>query len=179
MKLIIGLGNPDPKYQKNRHNVGYMVVDKILENLRLKINKEKFSGIFVKTEEFIIAKPTTYMNLSGDFVKNISTYFKVSPNNILIIYDDMSYEVGQAAIKPKGGSNGQNGIKDILLKMNTEEIPRLKIGIGKNQEAAKHVLSDFTLEEFKIIDLVINQAAEAAISFLFNDIRIVMNSYNK
>lgn len=178
MKLIVGLGNPDAKYSKNRHNIGFMVVDKILKNLNLKINKEKFSGSFVKTEEFVIAKPLTYMNLSGNFVQAIATYFKIAPNDILVIYDDVSYEIGQAAIKPKGSSNGQNGMKDIIEKMKTNEIPRLKIGIGRGLNLAQHVLSDFTLEEFEIIDSVIDLAADAAISFLFNDVRIVMNKMN-
>uniref|UniRef100_A0A2C9L277 Peptidyl-tRNA hydrolase n=1 Tax=Biomphalaria glabrata TaxID=6526 RepID=A0A2C9L277_BIOGL len=157
MKLIVGLGNPGAQYENNRHNIGFKVIDAFASKHNLSLNKEKFNGIFYKGDDFIIAKPLTFMNLSGDFVQAISSFFKINIQDILVIYDDMDHEVGKAVMKPKGSSGGQNGIKDIIAKLGTDSVQRMKVGIGRptnGKIAADHVLANFSKEEVEKLNLV-------------------------
>ncbi|AWX69488.1 aminoacyl-tRNA hydrolase [[Mycoplasma] anseris] len=180
MKLIVGLGNPGPEYVKTRHNVGFMVIDKIAQTLDIELNEKKFNGIFFKNNDFILAKPLTYMNKSGDFVRSIMDYYEISPEDLIIVYDDMDLALGKVSIKQKGSSGGHNGMKDILLKVPNEDnsIKRLKIGIGRDSNAIDYVLGKFSFNEMQIIEKVLARASEALISFIYNDIRFVMNKFN-
>ncbi|MGY6171797.1 aminoacyl-tRNA hydrolase [Candidatus Mycoplasma pogonae] len=181
IKLIVGLGNPGPEYQKTKHNVGFLVVDQIARILNLDLNKKDFNGIFYKDQNFILAKPLTYMNNSGFFVNALVKFYKIKPENILIISDDVDHNVGQSVIKLKGSSGGQNGLKSIINQLGTEAIPRLKIGIGRsaNKPLAAHVLTKFSTSDQKIIDQIIVAAAAAGIAFLTKDINKIMNEYNE
>ncbi|EGV00583.1 aminoacyl-tRNA hydrolase [Mycoplasmopsis columbina] len=180
MKLIVGLGNPGKEYQFTRHNAGYLVIDKILNKLDLKLNKEKFNGRFVLTDDLIIAKPETYMNNSGMFVQNLCQFYKINPSDVIVIYDEKDFELGQAAIKIGGSSAGHNGIESVRVQLNNNEFKRLRIGIGSSRTIPlrNYVLSNFTLEEMPIFEEVANVAADAAISFAFNDIKVVMDKFN-
>ncbi|WGI36621.1 aminoacyl-tRNA hydrolase [Mesomycoplasma lagogenitalium] len=180
MKLIVGLGNPGDEYKNTKHNVGFWVIDKIAQELKLNLDKQKFNGIFAKADDYILAKPLTYMNNSGLFVQKIAHFFKISNDDILIIYDDMDFSIGQAAIKNNGSAAGHNGMKDIIEQLGTEQIKRLKIGISRplNKENKNYVLTPFNNEEQKIIEKVVETAADAAIQFLSNDIRIIVERFN-
>ncbi len=185
MKLIIGLGNPGKDYKNTRHNLGFLVVDSLLEKLQIQIDKKKFNGEFEilkhNDEKIIIAKPLTFMNLSGNFVRKISDYFKIEPKDILIIHDDKNIEVGKFKIAHKGSSGGQNGIKDIINKIGTENFNRIRVGIGfvhKNEDTEKYVLSNFNAKQIKIINNVIPIVVDATIDFIKTDISQVENNYN-
>ena len=164
-KLIIGLGNPGDTYKNNRHNIGFKVIDSLCKKLNVELDKEQFNGkyavVMINNFKTVIAKPMTYMNLSGDFVSQFSRYYNVDPKNIVIIHDDIDTKVGEIKLRTSGSSGGQNGVKDIINKLHTEEFKRIKVGIGpkpKNIDLAKYVLSNFTREErdanAKVINLI-------------------------
>lgn len=153
MKLIVGLGNYGKEYENTRHNIGFKAIDLFAGKLGVELNNEKFKGVFYKGDGFILAKPLTYMNLSGEFVQPLAAFFKIEPQDILVIYDDMDLPIGELRFRIKGSSGGQNGIKNIINLMGTEDIPRLKIGIGRPQHGSvDHVLGKFTAEEAKLFD---------------------------
>jgi PTH1 family peptidyl-tRNA hydrolase len=179
MKLIVGLGNPGKQYLQTRHNIGYVVIDFLLQELKLEINQEKFNGIFVKNNNIILAKPITFMNLSGSFVQQIAHYYKIKPEDILIIHDDMDYKIGKFSIKKTGSSGGQNGVKDIIQKLNTQNFNRIKIGIGRNLDGSEHVLGKFTMAEKKSMKDSLRTVLDATTCFMNNDIDYVMNKYNR
>ncbi|AWX42524.1 peptidyl-tRNA hydrolase [Metamycoplasma cloacale] len=179
MKLIVGLGNPGEQYEKTRHNVGFMVVDAIAQKLGIQLEEKKFNGIYYKNKDFILAKPLTYMNNSGDFVQAIVEYYKINVDDVIIVYDDIDLILGKASIKQKGSSGGHNGMKDILnkVKHKDNEIKRFKIGIGRDNNIIDYVLGKFSYEEWLVINKAIDYAADALISFVYNDIRFVMNKF--
>lgn len=179
MKLIVGLGNPGKEYENTRHNIGFMVVDNIAKKMNVQLNEKKFNGIFYKDADFILAKPLTYMNNSGDFVQAIMQFFQINPNDILVIQDDLDIDLGKATIRQKGSAGGHNGIKSIIEKIGTNEFKRLKIGIGRGSDnVINYVLSKFTFADTEILSKIIEASSEAAISFLFNDINFVINKFN-
>ncbi len=178
MKLIVGLGNPGKQYENTRHNVGFDVIDKLADNLGIKINKEKFNALFNKVGDTLIIKPQTFMNLSGDAVQAIMHFYKIENKDVLVIYDDMDHSVGQITIKTTGSAGGQNGVKSIIANMGTQNFARIKIGIGRGEDSAKHVLGNFSKEDRASIDNVIEHAVNAAKFFMENDIDKVMNKYN-
>ncbi|VEU78124.1 aminoacyl-tRNA hydrolase [Mycoplasmopsis columbinasalis] len=180
MKLIVGLGNPGTLYEFNRHNAGYLVVDKLLERLNLKLNKEKFNGRYVIGDDVIIAKPETYMNRSGFFVQNLLNFYKIDSTNLMVIYDDKDFELGQAAIKIGGSSAGHNGIQSIVDQLGKNDFKRMRIGIGRSDviPLRDYVLQNFKQEEISDFETVANIACDAAIQFIYNDINQVMEKFN-
>lgn len=181
MKLIVGLGNPGDEYINTRHNVGFQTIDKICKKLDIKLTDTKFNGVFYKNKDFILAKPMTYMNNSGLFVEQIRNWYNIEISDIFIICDDLDTEIGQAKIKTKGSSGGHNGMNSVIKHIGTDEINRLKIGIGKpiKGDISKYVLEKFSNNEKEIIDLVIDKAAQATINVIYNGVRIVVNNFNK
>jgi PTH1 family peptidyl-tRNA hydrolase len=182
MKLIVGLGNFPEKYSKTRHNVGFMTTDLFLKTNNISFNMENFKGRYYKAEQYIIAQPLTLMNLSGDFVLAITKYFKIDINDLLIVYDDLDTSVGKIRVKKSGSSGGQNGIKDIINKLGTEEIKRIKIGIARpepGKDIADYVLSAFKSDEKKEITIAIENAAHAIDDFI-NGVSFekIMSKYN-
>jgi PTH1 family peptidyl-tRNA hydrolase len=181
MKIIIGLGNPGEEYTNTRHNIGFQVVDLICKEYNTSLNVNKFGGLYFVEKDVIVAKPMVFMNNSGTFVKDLINFYKVKVENVLIIYDDLDSEVGKAKIKTFGSSGGHNGLKDIIESLETDEIKRLKIGIGRPKNSkgvAKYVLSSIPQTDVAILDKVKEQAAKIALSFVYNDIRVVINSFN-
>ncbi len=178
MKLIVGLGNPGRDYENTRHNIGFDTVDKLAELLNISLNKEKFNTNFNKVGNILIAKPQTFMNLSGDAVQAIMHFYKIKIKDILVIYDDIDYSVGKFSIKTTGSSGGQKGIKSIIANLGTQNFARIKIGIGRGDDVVKHVLGLFSKKDRVIVDKVIDHAANAAKLFMTEDIDIVMNKYN-
>ncbi len=186
MRLIVGLGNPGNQYKGTRHNIGFICVDAFLasEGVKATIDKKFNAEIAVinrNSDKTIVAKPLTYMNLSGNSVAAIANYYKISPEDIIVIHDDLYLDTGKLRIKRKGSAGGQNGIKDIINKLNTEEFNRLKFGIGLNQKipVKDYVLSKFSKVEAGNLESVINDVAIAC--QLFADgmsINDLMNKYN-
>ncbi|MGL5617752.1 MAG: aminoacyl-tRNA hydrolase [Metamycoplasmataceae bacterium] len=183
MKVIVGLGNPGEEFKNTRHNIGFQIVDLICKEYNASLNINKFGGIFFmdKDKDIIIAKPMTYMNNSGNFVKDLVDFYKIRIEDIFVIYDDIDLEVGKAKIKAFGSAGGHNGMKSIIDNLKTDEIKRLKVGIGrpKNSSAvSKYVLNNIPKADTIVLDKVKAQAAKIAISFVYNDIRIVINNFN-
>ena len=180
MKLIIGLGNPGSIYLKTRHNIGFVIVDFIINKLDLELDTIKFNGHFVKNKNFIIAKPMTYMNLSGEFISQIIKFYKIEIEDILVIHDDMDIPLGKFVIRKQGTSGGQNGMKNIIYHLGTTEINRIRIGIGRKQNtSSSYVLGKFSLDEKQEMHDAIKSSIDASIDFLSHNINYVMNKYNK
>lgn len=184
-KLIVGLGNPGSEYKLTRHNAGFMVLDKLSETLNLKFDNFKFNGEFVKSEinndQFILAKPLTFMNLSGNFVRELCDFYKIWPQNILVVYDEMSFNIGAIKLRVKGSGGGHNGMQNVINRMGTEKIKRLRIGIGSNNitDKAKYVLSKFRTDEMVYLDTAIANSVAACYQFLNNiNFDNIMNTFN-
>ncbi|UUD36218.1 aminoacyl-tRNA hydrolase [Mycoplasmopsis citelli] len=181
MKLIVGLGNPGMEYKYTRHNAGFLVIDRICEKLKISLNKTKFNGEFIKLDNVVIAKPLTYMNNSGDFVSQLSNYFNVSSDDILVIHDEKDFPLGKSSIKVGGSGGSHNGVISVINKLKNTDFKRMKIGISTpfKGELKNFVLGKFTEEQFYILDNVIEVAADACISFMQNDIYTIMNKFNQ
>lgn len=180
MKLIVGLGNDGEKYAKTRHNYGFIVIDALAKHLNLEISRDKFHGVYCKTNDFIIAKPKTYMNLSGEFVRDIANFYNIADDNILIVHDDLDLSFGSATLKIKSGDGNHNGIKNIFKELKTKTVNRLRLGIGRSEkmETRNWVLSKFTERELKKITKLTPQFINAILCFIYNDIYFAMNQYN-
>ena len=171
MKLIVGLGNIGKEYEHTRHNMGFDVVDLLLKKHNLELNKEDFKGCFVKTklfdEDVIILKPSTYMNLSGESVILFMNYFKISYEDLLVIYDDMDLPPGSIRLRESGSSGGQKGMKNIIELVHTDNIKRIRIGIGKaNKDVVDYVLTRPSLEDASLIKSAQEKAVDAIEIFL-------------
>lgn len=166
MKIIVGLGNPDGKYLKTYHNIGYMVVDKFAKQCGISIDKNKCKAKIVKTPYFVLAKPVTYMNLSGDSVVELKKYFKVNNEDILIVVDDIDLPKGVIRYREKGSAGTHNGMRDIIAKVG--ETPRLRIGIGKpeNMDLKDYVLSNIDAMSQEVMAGAFNDAIKKIEEFL-------------
>ena len=182
MKLIIGLGNPGKKYEKTRHNCGFMAIDFYAAKNNLEF-KNKFEGLFSETtinnEKIIFLKPQTFMNLSGNCVSKFVNYYHINIEDILIIYDDVDFEVGTFKIKRNGSAGGHNGIKNIIECLNTEEIKRIRIGISKNSiPLIDYVLQKFSKEDYDKVSSILPNISDAIDDFIKYDIDTLMMKYN-
>ena len=185
MYLIVGLGNPEEEYGQTRHNMGFDTINKIAEKYNIKLNKNKFHGIYenttIENKKVILLKPQTYMNLSGISIKEIMNFYKIEKENILIIYDDMDIEPGKIKIRKKGSSGGHNGLKSIIENIGTEEFNRIRIGIGRpthEQDKINYVIGAISKEEQEKLQKGIEKAAEAVEEILKNGIDSAMNKFN-
>lgn len=181
--LIVGLGNPDKKYINTRHNVGFQMLDTLASFYDIKVNKVKCKALIgegrIGGTSVVFAKPQTYMNLSGESVRELCAYYKILPKNIIVMYDDISIDVGKIRIRQKGSAGGHNGMKNIIYHLKTDEFPRVRFGIGQpDGNLADFVLSDFTKEETNALIECAKQVPEI-ISLMINDnISVAMNKYN-
>ncbi|MBZ4688234.1 MAG: peptidyl-tRNA hydrolase, family [Clostridia bacterium] len=186
MKMIVGLGNPGKKYEATRHNAGFMALDFLGDELGVSIEKQKEKALIAEThyegQKVILVKPQTYMNLSGEAVEPLRKFFKISSEDIIVIYDDLDLDLGRIRIRPKGGTGGHNGVSSIINSLGTREFNRLRIGIGRPPEGmdpVDYVLGIFSEEESKIITEVLPKVAEAVKEFIISsDIEKIMNKYN-
>lgn len=184
MKLIVGLGNPGVKYENTRHNAGFMVLDRIAELCDAPINKKKFEGRYCKTrignEDVILLKPETYMNLSGFSVRAAMDFFKISRDDLLVIYDDLDTPVGSIRLKTKGSAGGHNGMKSVISSVLGEDFDRIRVGIGRDPKIRiiDYVLTRFRPEEIEDLNQSVDQAARAAIYSLDHSFEQTMNCYN-
>jgi PTH1 family peptidyl-tRNA hydrolase len=188
MKLIVGLGNPGPGYAGNRHNVGFRCIDYLSRKHGIPINKRRLrlkslntihgSGEIAGTP-VVLAKPRTYMNLSGTAVAQLVHRFDVSPGDIIVIYDDMDLPTGKIRIRPTGGAGGHNGVASIIASLGNADFTRIRIGIGRpDSDEVSYVLSDFDEGERKAIDEALSRAADAIRCILAEGLEAAMNRYN-
>lgn len=185
MKLIVGLGNPGSKYELTRHNIGFLVIDQLADELKIDLTKTKYNAALgqgsIDGEKVILAKPQTFMNLSGEAVGPIANFYKIDKKDILVIYDDLDLDVGRLRFRGKGGAGGHNGIKSLLAHLGGEEFARLKVGIGRPPEGwqtADYVLSRFTEEEWKDIINTVEKATSGCIAWAKSGIIQAMNEFN-
>ena len=183
MKMIVGLGNPGKEYELTRHNIGFMIVDNYANKYQSEF-KKKYNGLYSKIyhngEYFIILKPLLYMNLSGVVVSKYANFFKIKPEDILVIHDDLDLPVGKIKIKSKGSSGGHNGIKNIIENLGTQEFAHFKVGIDndKNKDTKDYVLGKFSKDELAKLDKIIAYSTLIIDDFLDLDINKVMSKYN-
>lgn len=186
MKLIIGLGNPGSQYARTRHNVGFRVVDRLAEQWNLKWNERRGKAILasgqVGSEHVVLGKPLTFMNLSGEAVGELARWYKVAPEDLLIIYDELDLPVGRIRLGAKGSAAGHNGMRDIIAKLHTSDFPRLRVGIGhpKNShvQGRDHVLSAATGDEGILLVASEERAVEAVQMLLAQGLATTMNAFN-
>lgn len=187
MYLIVGLGNPGRKYEGTRHNMGFDVIDYLIEKYNIPQGGVKFNAMYGKGiiggQRVILAKPLSFMNLSGGPVGDLVNYFKVDPETeLIVIYDDIDLEPGQLRIRVKGSAGGHNGIKDIIKRLGTDKFLRIKVGVGakpKDWDLADHVLGHFTPDDRKIVDEAIKKAGDAVDKMLSQGVEVAMNEYNR
>ena len=184
--LIVGLGNPGREYERTRHNAGFRAIDILAENLNCKIDKLKFQGLYTQTNyggrKLFLLKPQTYMNLSGRSVLQLSAYFNIPPQRIIVLFDDISLEPGRLRIRPDGSAGGHNGIKSIIQEVGSQAFPRVKIGVGAkpnpNYDLADWVLSTFSAQEEKALSVSLKNAADAALAIIDKGVPEAANRFN-
>ncbi|WP_027964449.1 aminoacyl-tRNA hydrolase [Halalkalibacillus halophilus] len=186
MKCIVGLGNPGLKYKKTRHNIGFHVIDQIVEQNNWKYKKDKFSAHYVieqvNGEKMIFVKPQTYMNKSGESIRQIADFYELSPEEILVVYDDLDLPPGKIRLRQKGGHGGHNGIRNTIDHLGTKEFNRLRFGIGRPEgdlSVVHYVLGKFSKEELKDVRPSIEDAAKACEDWSDQTFLEVMNTYNQ
>ena len=185
MKLIVGLGNPGPEYEKTRHNVGWQALDAFARKFRIDVathEKNAFTGSGrVAGGHVMLAKPLTYMNLSGDAVRLLVNAYLDSTDDLMVVYDDIDLPLGRLRIRPNGSSGTHNGMRSIISTLGSERFPRLRIGIGSAEQGKlrDYVLDEFSSEEQPVIDRAIERAVDALVLFARGDLKRAMNEFNK
>ena len=187
MYIIAGLGNPGKEYENTRHNIGYMTIDYFAEKYGISFTDRKFHALMgkgvVEGQKVILIKPLTYMNLSGEAVREACDYFKIDPEEeLIVLYDDISLPVGQLRIRPKGSAGGHNGIKNIIAHLGTEIFKRIKIGVGEKpnrMDLADYVLGHFAKEEMELEKEACKKASEAILLMMEDKTEEAMNRFNR
>ena len=184
MKLIVGLGNPGKEYEKTRHNIGFMAIDRVADYFNTSFNKTKFSGEYAefnyKNDKVILLKPGKYMNLSGEVVRDFVKFFKINIEDILIICDDLDTQVGTYRVRYKGYSGGHNGLKNIELHLGTKEYKRVKIGISNNKlmDTKDYVLGKFSSDDMNLLNPILDISPKIVEDFMELSFDRLMNKYN-
>lgn len=187
MFIIVGLGNPGKQYENTRHNVGFDAIDFLVDEYNIpssgKQNKAMYGKGMIEGQKVILAKPMTYMNLSGEAVRGLVDYYKVDPETeLLVIFDDISLAPGNIRIRKKGSAGGHNGVKSIISHLGTQNFQRIKVGVGekpKNWDLADYVLGTFSKEDRKLVDDALGRTVKAASMIVRGEIGEAMNLYNK
>jgi PTH1 family peptidyl-tRNA hydrolase len=182
IKLIAGLGNPGPKYERTRHNVGFVAVDRLLEMSPAKSERLAHEALIFETEKFgLLCKPLTFMNRSGRALRGIAREYDLQPQDILVLYDDFALELGLIRVRARGTSGGHNGLQSIVEDFETTEIPRIRMGIKTDEMDAwiDFVLGNFKRSELKVVDEMLEQSCEAVEVILHHGITTAMNRFNK
>ena len=183
--IVIGLGNPGREYKDNRHNVGFMLIDRLSIRLDVRLNRVQAKAIVGSThhnnDKIILAKPQTYMNLSGQSAQGLARFYKIPLANLIVAHDDLDLPQGSIRIRPGGGSGGQRGIASSIERLGSNDFPRLRIGIGRppgRMDPAAYVLQDFTSKEMEIMSAVLDHAADAVLELIENGLNAAMNKFN-
>lgn len=185
LMVIVGLGNPGNKYENTRHNVGFRTIDTLAEKYGIKVDRLKHKALAgegnIKGVRVVLVKPQTFMNLSGESVRDITEWYKLAMDNLIVIYDDADLPAGTIRIRPNGSSGTHNGMKSVIYQLQSDGFPRIRIGIGKAPEGwdlADYVLSRYTGEDAGIIRQCIERAADAAAAIVTDGVAAAMNTYN-
>lgn len=185
MKIIVGLGNPTPQYAGTRHNVGFSVIYNISDAYNIKVDTKKHKALIgkgiIEGEKVILAMPMTYMNLSGESVRELVDYYKCGVEDLIVIYDDISLDVGKLRIREKGSAGGHNGIKNIIAQLGTQEFTRIKVGVGEKpsrMDLADYVLGHFTKEEQPVMRESADRARQAVALIISEGASAAMNKFN-
>ncbi|MBG9982653.1 aminoacyl-tRNA hydrolase [Aerococcaceae bacterium DSM 111020] len=186
MKMIVGLGNPGNKYEGTRHNIGFDVIDYLVKSENLKLDETKFKADYTiwrhQGERVLLVKPFTYMNLSGEAVLPLMSYYGIGQDDLCVIYDDLDLEPGQLRLRQKGSAGGHNGMKSIMHLLDSQEFNRMRIGIGRptgGWKVVDYVLAPFKKEEQSLVDTTISEAADAIKLWIeTDDFNQVMNKFN-
>ncbi|MDO8753052.1 MAG: aminoacyl-tRNA hydrolase [Anaerolineales bacterium] len=183
--LLIGLGNPGREYRETRHNIGFMLIDHLTVRLNARGMKLQSNAIVISAHyeerKIILAKPQTYMNLSGQSVQGLLHFYKIPFENLLVAHDDLDLPFGTLRVRPGGGPGGQRGMASTIEKLGTQDFPRLRLGIGRppgRMDAKDYVLQDFSKEDFKLLPEVLDRAADAALEFVMKGLNAAMNKFN-
>lgn len=185
MKILVGLGNPDKEYTGTRHNIGFDAITAICDKTGISVNEKKFKALIGKGvicgEKVVLMKPLTYMNLSGEAVIEAMNFFKLTPQDVCILYDDVNLEPGFIRVRERGSAGGHNGIKNIIQHLGSEEFPRIRIGVGekpKEWDLKDYVLGHFSKEDEVKIRAALADAVTAAELFVIGDVQKAMNTFN-
>lgn len=184
MRLIVGLGNPGNEYDQTRHNAGFLAIDKLCEKLNCNLDKNKFNAIYgiysTSKDKIIIAKPQTYMNMSGEAVLELMNYYAIDISDLIVIHDDLDLPLGKIRLRYQGSCGGQNGMRNIIDLLGSEQINRIRLGISndKSIDTKDYVLGKLSKEEFKILSDVAVKAAEAVIYSFDHNFDEVMTKFN-
>jgi PTH1 family peptidyl-tRNA hydrolase len=184
--LIVGLGNPGAEFRHNRHNVGFMLIDCLVDRLGESFSRLESNSLLTKAKyqgkRLLLAKPQTFMNLSGQAVSRLMKYYKIPLESLLIVYDDVDLPLESIRIRPNGGAGGHKGVASIIERLGTNEFPRLRLGIGRppgRKNAAAHVLQNFTKEENVFLEVTLERAVDAVLVFVSAGLETAMNKYNE
>jgi PTH1 family peptidyl-tRNA hydrolase len=189
MHLVVGLGNPGPRYRHNRHNIGFQCVDLYTHRNGIDLSRvqqrcvvgDGWVGSGTSRRKTLVAKPLTFMNASGEGVGPLARYYRIEPRRILVIHDDLDLESGVLRLRSSGGSGGQNGVKSIIRHLGTHDFPRIRVGIGRppgRMDPADYVLHDFSAQEEELFGPLRERICDAIDCWLFDGIEIAMNRYN-
>lgn len=183
--LLIGLGNPGREYRDNRHNFGFMLIDRLIVRLNARGLKVQAKAIVTtathEDRKLILAKPQTYMNLSGQSAQGLLHFYKIPVENMLVAHDDLDLPFGTIRIRPGGGPGGQRGMASTIEQLGTKDFPRLRLGIGRppgRMDPSAYVLQNFSREEMKLLSEIVDRAADAALTFVTDGLNKAMNKYN-
>ena len=184
--MLVGLGNPGSKYERSRHNVGFRAIDLLCRKYGCRADRLRLKALTgfceLGGQKVLLVKPMTYMNLSGQAVRPLADYYKIPPEHILVIFDDVSLPVGKLRVRPDGSAGGHNGVKSLIAELGTQSFPRIRIGVGEKPHPdyalADWVLSSFTAQEEKTLAPVLERAVEAAQTVVEADVTRAMNRYN-
>lgn len=186
MYIIAGLGNPTAQYKGTRHNVGFEVIDYLADKYNIDVTTKKFKGLIgmgaIEGQKVVLVKPQTFMNLSGECIQEVMNYYKTDISDLIVVYDDINLEPGQLRVRGKGSAGGHNGMKNIILHCNSQDFPRVRVGIGAKppkMDLADFVLSHFQGEEKKAMEDGYKEAADAVCSLMNNGLEATMNHYNQ
>ncbi|MCL2436909.1 MAG: aminoacyl-tRNA hydrolase [Clostridiales bacterium] len=184
MHIIVGLGNPGKRYENTRHNAGFITIDRIAEKYGIHVNKIKHKALvgegIISGQKVLLVKPQTYMNLSGESIREIISYYKIEMENLVVIYDDIDIPLGQLRIRKQGSAGTHNGMKSIIYQIQSDAFPRIRIGIGNDRRGGLigHVIGGFKKEEKKEIEDAVERAANATVAILEQGIEKTMSEYN-
>ncbi len=186
MYIIVGLGNPSREYEATRHNIGFDVITRLSDDFNISLNMKKHKAIcgtgYIEGQKVILAQPQTFMNLSGESVRQLVDFYKVPLENVIIIYDDITLDVGQLRVRPKGSAGGHNGIKSIISHLGSQEFPRIRVGVGNKPDGwdlADYVLGRFPKAEEPVVRFALGRASDACKDLISKGMEYTMNQYNR
>lgn len=185
MYLIVGLGNPEPEYSNTRHNMGFDVINKLAKKYKIELSRSNYQAIYgtgiIEGEKVILVKPQTYMNSSGESIRQYVNFYKIPLENVLIVYDDMDTEIGSIRVRQKGGAGSHNGMKSTILELGTEDFPRIRVGIGRPQnefDKIDYVIGSIPDAEYVNLQIGQDKAVDAIVYYIEHDIDNAMNQFN-